>query len=203
MEAMTVSSACSIGRRMVRRTRTLLVTPVLLASTFAVADVPNVWIEVGTRHLQKGKSVTEGLLWVDGPIRGPVGYFVFAYAGSDRYREIYGGPSIKALPWLELGMGLGRENEGNGRRRNAYFSADGEAGSISGYFENGASGPSHKVYLNYWVGRSFGLGMMDDTSGRGPRVVLRLGKNANLWGAILRERSDGSGRAVAAVNYQF
>jgi hypothetical protein len=44
---------------------------------------------------------------------------------------------------------------------------------------------------------------MEDSSGLGPRVVLPLGEKANLWGALLRDRADGTTRAVAAVNYQF
>lgn len=175
----------------------------LLESPAALADGPNLWVETALQRPQNGKRISEVLAWVDGPISGPFGYFVFAYQSSDRYREIYGGPTIKPLPWLELGVGLGRENEGNGRRRSAHFSADGEIGSISGYFENGASGPSHKVYLNYWLAKSVGVGLMDQSSGSGPRMVFRLSEKANLWGAVLRDRSDGTSRAILAVNYQF
>ena len=175
----------------------------LLESPAALADGPNLWVETALQRPQNGKRISEVLAWVDGPISGPFGYFVFAYQSSDRYREIYGGPTIKPLPWLELGVGLGRENEGNGRRRSAHFSADGEIGSISGYFENGASGPSHKIYLNYWLKSSVGIGLMDQQSGRGPRMVFRLSEKANIWGALLRDRSDGTSRAIVAVNYQF
>ena len=180
-----------------------LLAMTLLASPFAVADGPNLWVEAGVQRPQTGKTVTDVLAWADGKIGGPFGYFVFAYQDSDGYREIYGGPTIRPLPWLELGIGVGRENEGNCRRRSAHFSADGEIGSISGYFENGASGPSHKLYLNYWLTKSLGLGLMDDSSSRGPRVVLPLGEKANVWGALLRDKSDGTTKAVAAVNYQF
>jgi len=34
-------------------------------------------------------------------------------------------------------------------------------------------------------------------------VVVPLGEKANLWGALLRDTSDGTTKAVAAVNYQF
>ncbi|MDP2826370.1 MAG: hypothetical protein Q8O52_27240 [Sulfuritalea sp.] len=175
----------------------------LLSSPLALANGPNLWVEASAHRPQEGKGVTEVLAWVDGNIAGPFGYFLFAYQASDGYREMYGGPTIRPLPWLELGVGIGRENEGNHHRRSAHFSADGEIGSISGYFENGASGPSHKLYLNYWLTKSLGLGLMDDDSGRGPRVVLPLGEKANLWGALLRDKADGTTKAIAAVNYQF
>lgn len=185
------------------RTNTFLLTLALLASPPALADWPNLWVEAGVQRPQEGKAVSEVLAWVDGPISGPFGWFVFAYQDSDGYREMYGGPTIRPLPWLEFGVGMGRENEGNRHRRSAHFSADGKIGSISGYFENGASGPSHKLFLNYWLKDSVGVGLMDDDSGRGPRVVFPLGDKANIWGALLRDKSDGTTRAVAAVNYQF
>ncbi|MDZ4251061.1 MAG: hypothetical protein U1A72_00620 [Sulfuritalea sp.] len=104
---------------------------------------------------------------------------------------------------LELDIDMGRENESSRRCLTAHFSADGEIGSFSGYFENGASGPSHKLYVNYWATQSLGLGLMDDDSGRGPRVVLRLGEKANIWAAVLRDRVTGETKSIAAVNYQF
>ncbi len=188
---------------MTTRIRTFLLALALLASPLALADGPNLWVEAGLQRPQEGNGIDEVLAWIDGPIGGPFGWFVFAYQDSDGYREIYGGPTIRPLPWLELGLGMGRENEGNRHRRSAHFSADGEIGSISGYFENGASGPSHKLYLNYWLRNSLGVGLMEDHSGRGPRVVFRIGEKANLWGALLRDKSDGTTKAVAAVNYQF
>ena len=78
-----------------------------------------------------------------------------------------------------------------------------ERAVIVGYYEDGASGPSHKVYLNYWVTKSLGLGLMDSNSGRGPRLVFPLGEKANLWVALLRDRATGSSNAIAAVNCQF
>jgi hypothetical protein len=180
-----------------------LVLALAILATPAHSDGPNLWVEASVQRPQAGRSITETLAWVDGPIAGPVGWFVFAYQDSDGYREIYGGPTLRPLPWLELGIGLGRENEGNGRRRSTHFSADGEIGSFSGYFENGASGPAHKLYLNYWLTKSIGLGLMEDTSGRGPRVVLPLGEKANLWGALLRDHADGATRGIAGLNYQF
>lgn len=44
---------------------------------------------------------------------------------------------------------------------------------------------------------------MDDDSGRGPRVVFRLGEKANLWSAVLRDKSNGAAKSIAAGNYQF
>lgn len=188
---------------MTARLKAVLPALALLASPPALAEWPNLWVETSVQRPQQGKTINEVLAWVDGAIAGPVGWFVFAYHDSDGYRQIYGGPTLRPLPWLELGIGMGRENEGNRHRRSWHFSADGEIGSFSGYFENGASGPSHKLYLNYWLTKSLGLGLMEDSSGRGLRVVLPFGEKANLWGALLRDKSDGTTKAVVAVNYQF
>ena len=188
---------------MTARPKAFLLALTLLASPLALADGPNLWVEAGVQRPQADQAVDEVLAWIDGPIAGPVGWFVFAYQDSDGYREIYVGPTIRPLPWLELGVGMGRENEGNRHRRSAHFSADGEIGSISGYFENGAAGPSHRLFLNYWLTKSLGLGLMDDDSGRGPRVVFPLGEKATIWGAVLRDQSDGTTKTIAAVNYQF
>lgn len=188
---------------MTTRLNTFLLALALIASPPALADGPNLWVEASVQHPEDGKDFAETMAWIDGKIAGPVGWFVFTYAASDGYREIYGGPTLRPVPWLELGIGMGRENEGNHRRRSAHFSMDGKIGSFSGYYEDGASGPSHKVYLNYWVTKSLGLGLMDDHSGRGPRVVFPLGEKANLWVALLRDRSTGKANAIAAVNYQF
>lgn len=57
--------------------------------------------------------------------------------------------------------------------------------------------------LNHWLTRSLALGLMDDDSGRGPRVVFHLGEKATIWGAVLRDRSNGATKSIAAVNYQF
>lgn len=175
----------------------------LLSPPLALADGPNLWVEASAHRPEKEKSFTETLAWIGGNISGPVGYFMFVYLASDGYREIYGGPTIKPLPWLELGVGVGRETDGNHHRRSAHFSVDGEIGSISGYFEDGASGPAHKVFLNYWLTNSIGIGLMDEDAGRGPRLVFRLGEKANLWGAALRDRSTGETKSIVAVNYQF
>lgn len=175
----------------------------VLAIEPARADGPNLWVEASVQRPQAGKSIAETLAWVDGSIAGTVGWFVFAYQDSEGYRELFGGPTIRPVPWLELGLGMGRENEGNRHRRSAHFSMDGEIGSFAGYFENGASGPAHKIYLNYWARPSLGVGLMEDFSGRGPRVVLRLSEKANLWGALLRDRADGATRGIAGLNYQF
>lgn len=183
--------------------RSFMLALTLLASPPALADGPNLWVEASVQHPEEGNGYTEGLAWIDGHIGGPLGWFVFAYLASDGYREIYGGPTVRPLPWLELGVGLGWENEGNHRRRSAHFSVDGEIGSISGYYEDGASGPSHKLYLNYWLTESVGVGLMDDDSGLGPRAVFRLGDKANIWGAVLRDRSSDETNAIVAVNYQF
>ncbi len=185
------------------RAKTFLLALALTASPVAMADGPNIWVEAQMHRPRREKSVNEALAWIDGRIAGPIGWFVFTYQDSDGYREIYGGPTLRPLPWLELGIGMGRENEGERHRRSWHFSADGEIGSLSGYFENGASGPSHKLYLNFWLTKSIGLGLMEDSFGRGPRVVLPLGEKANLWGALLRDKSDGTSKAVVAVNYQF
>ncbi len=186
-----------------KRLRILLAT-LFFFPVIALADGPNLWIEGQAYRMQKEKGFMEVLAWIDGKISGPFGYFVLAEAVSDGYRQIYGGPSFKLTSWLEIGVGLGEENVGNRNRRVAYFSAAGEQVSLSGYFESGASGPFHKVFLNYKATDSIRLGLMDQSSaGFGPRVASNITKNSEVWGAVLRDHTTRATNLIFAVNSQF
>ena len=182
----------------------ILIVAQLFFPPIAVAEGLNFWIEGQVYRMQKEKGYTEVLAWIDGKISGPFGYFILAEAASNGYRQIYGGPSLKPASWLEFGVGIGEENVGNRRRRAAYFSADGEQLSLSGYFENGASGSFHKAYLNYKVTESIGIGVMDQTSvGFGPRVTYSITKNAAVWGAVLRDHATHATNFIFAMSARF
>ena len=182
----------------------VLLSTLFLSSVTAPAEGLNFWIEGQTYRLQKERGYSEVLAWVNGKISGPAGYFVLAEAASNGYRQIYGGPSLKPTSWLELGVGIGQENVGNRNRRAAYFSADGERLSLSGYFENGASGSFHKVFLTYKATEFIKVGLMDQTSiGFGPKVTYNITKNTAVWGAVLRDHATHATNFIFAVNSQF
>ncbi len=89
-------------------------------------------------------------------------------------------------------------------RRNAFFSIDKDKLSVFGTFENGGSGPWHKVTAIYKINETVGVGMMDETLlGVGPRVEYSLKKNVTLWGALLHDRDTGKTASTLAVNFSF
>jgi hypothetical protein len=131
-------------------------------------------------------------------------YGLISLENEDRYRQAYAGITMKPLPtlapWFQIGVGLGRErdSESSGVRRNLFVSVDSE--KIDGFatYENGMTGPWHRVHLVYHVTNAISVGAMQETNlGGAPRAEYHIKKNLTVWGAIFRDR------AVFAVNYSF
>ncbi len=161
------------------------------------------WVEPQVVHAngKNGSQVNGG---VSGSLGGSVGYYVFGQTLSDGYRLLYGGPTWKPLSWLEVGVGIGRENTPDSMRRNAYFQADIEKFSAYGTFENGGSGPWHQVVLKYRINDSIGIGIMDQSFlGLGPQVEYSIKKGVKVWGAVLRDHDTGKTNSTLAVNFSF
>lgn len=131
-------------------------------------------------------------------------YGLVSLESDDRYRQGYVGitmkPAPQALPWLQIGAGIGRErdSESSGVRRNLFVSVDAERVSGFATYEDGMSGPWHRVYAVYHLNDKFSVGGMQETNlGGAPRVEYHLKKNLTVWGAIFQDR------AVFAVNFSF
>ncbi|GEM_PF-2183319 len=163
------------------------------------------WLEGQATQSNAGKGVSQVNAGISGNIAHNIGYFVFAQAYTDGYKQIYGGPTIKLFPWLELGVGIGRESVDNGFRRAVYFSITNSPFSASGVFETGAPGHWHKVVAIYSVTEKVGLGLMRQRYlGFGPRAEYALGKSDTLWVGVLRDsETDTKNLAVGLIHNFF
>ena len=131
-------------------------------------------------------------------------YGLVSLENEDRYRQGYAGLTMKplpqALPWLQVGIGIGRErdSESSGVRRNLFVSVDSDKVNGFATYENGMTGPWHRVHLVYHVTDSISVGAMQETNlGGAPRVEYHIKKNVTVWSAVFKDR------AVFAINVSF
>ena len=181
---------------------TALVVLVMLAFA-SNAGAANFWFEPQVTH-SNGKNKLGVNGGINGNFSGPFGYYAFGQVSSNGYRQLYAGPTWKPASWLEVGIGVGKENMPDSTRRNAYFWVGHEGMSVFGTFENGGSGPWHKMVLNYRLNDAVGIGVMDQAFlGFGPRVEYNIKKGVQLWGAVLRDNDTNSTNAKLAVKFSF
>ncbi len=173
--------------------------------TTPAANLPNISTEVRVYNImQKEERSSEVLVWADGNIGGPFGYFIFVNATSDGYHQVGAGPTLQPFSWLELGVGIRKENVENSNLWAAYFSADGEKLVLSGYFESGAAEPYQQINLNYHFSDYLDLGIMDQTGkGFGPRVAYKITENSEVWGAVLRDSATDTTNTIFSANFLF
>jgi hypothetical protein len=68
-------------------------------------------------------------------------------------------------------------------------------------YEDGGTGPWHKVVANYAL-TNWGVGVMDQAGlGTGPRIVRGIGKHYQVWGAYLA--NGGKFTPTFAVSRSF
>lgn len=140
------------------------------------------WTEVQTQS-----GLTKAVLWYEKDITPSVGFFALATTDTDRYGAAYAGPYWKPTEWLQLGVGLGRENQPNAVRRAVFYSIDTEKFYSFGTVENGGSGPWHRAHAIYRVNEHWSAGAMTERDvGFGPRIEFNVNKNALVWIAALR-----------------
>ena len=131
-------------------------------------------------------------------------YGLVSLESDDRYRQGYVGLTMKpmptTLPWLQIGAGIGRErdSESAGVRRNLFVAVDAEKFDGFATYENGMTGPWHRVNLVYRLNDKWSVGAMQETGlGLGPRAEYHIKKSLTVWSALFRDR------AVLAVNISF
>lgn len=161
------------------------------------------WVEAQT--FGDGETPSRFTGWYEHELVGPVGFYALIERETDGYHEWYAGPTVKPFPWLQIGLGFGRETvpgEIDGERRNAFFEIDWEQFNVSGTFENGESGRWHRVMATYALNDYIGIGVIEETdSDVGPRVELNLGR-FQIWGAVFRTL-EGETTSTFAVNASF
>ena len=178
----------------------MLCSLISLTSIAAETGRQGFWFEVQVAKDKPSKVIG----YYERDLTDSFGIYVLTEAESDGYRQAYGGPKWKPLSWLEVGVGIGKENVPNAMRRNAFFSIDKDRFSIFGTFENGGSGPWHKITAVYKIYETVGVGAMDETLlGFGPRVEYNLKRKLTLWGALLHDRDTGKTVSTLAANFSF
>lgn len=188
--------------RIVCKVLFLMVVSVAMHTSQVFAQT-NGWAEIQQVNT-KENSVTRLAGGLAGSITDTIGYYTFGLVQSDGYYQVYGGPTWKPFSFLEVGVGIGMEDAKPSLRKNAYFQFTGEKVSAFGTFENGGSGPYHKVVLNYRVAEQWGVGLADEKFlGRGPRVEYMVQKDVTLWWMILRDRDTNTTNTILGATLSF
>lgn len=152
-------------------------------------------------------GVKKATLWYERELTESFGLYALVYAESGEYWTAYAGPTWRPTSWLQVGVGIGREtmpDEIHGVRRNFFLDANWEKVNLFWTFENGNSGPWHKVTATYAISEKFGAGVMDETGlGHGPRLEYNIKKNVQVWGAVLHDKDTGDNTSIIAINFTF
>lgn len=158
---------------------------VSLQVTAAETDEPEKpwWTEVQAQSDGTAKVV----LWYEKDLAKSVGFFALATTDTDRYAAAYAGPYYKPTEWLQLGVGLGRENQPNSVRRAAFYSIDTERFYSFGTVENGGSGSWYRAHAVYRLNEKWSAGaMVERDVGFGPRIEYNADKDITAWAAVLQ-----------------
>ncbi|KKW39998.1 MAG: hypothetical protein UY89_C0008G0001 [Parcubacteria group bacterium GW2011_GWA1_54_9] len=141
------------------------------------------WTEVKAQS----DGTAEAVLWYEKDLTPSVGFFALAATDTDRYGAAYAGPYWRPTEWLQLGVGLGRENQPNTVRRAVFYSVDTEKFYSFGVVENGGSGHWYRAHAIYRVNERWSAGVMAERDiGFGPRVEFNPTKDTIVWIATLR-----------------
>jgi len=164
------------------------------------------WFE--GRAVSNGSSSIVG--WYELRLIGKLGFYVLGEVENSGYRQMYAGPTLQLLPWLQIGAGVGAEHvpdeltASNTTRTNVFVAVDTEKFYSFITFENGGSGSWHRVHALYRVTGNVAIGAMDETDlGFGPRVEYNIKKNVTAWVALLHDRNEQKSHMVFAINFSF
>lgn len=137
--------------------------------------------------------------------REALGYYSFGQSLSNGYQQIYAGPKVNPTDWLEIGVAIGAEKTASSdwtRRAAGYFWMGREKISLLGVYENGDTGPWHKVVLNYKVTPDLTVGIQAQAFfGTGIRAEYALGRNFSLWGMVLKNGNVSTTTIALKTNF--
>lgn len=178
----------------------------LFVSVSAIAaekdDELGFWFEV---QAVSGDNPSKIIGWYEKDLTDSFGFYVLAEKESaDKYRQFYIGPTWRISPWLQVGVGIGREvmTGLNSVRKNFFFDANIGKVNAFGTFETGESGPWHKATLTYAFTEKFGAGLINETGfGNGLRAEFNTKierKKTQFWIAGFDEETF-----MLAVNISF
>lgn len=171
----------------------LIITILVLTALYAVVSLAAETEEAKKPWWTEVQAQSDGLaktvLWYERGLTPSVGFFGLATTDTTRYAAAYAGPYWRPTEWLQLGVGIGRENQPNAMRRAVFYSIDTEKFYSFGTFENGGSGPWYRAHAIYRLNERWNIGvMMERDVGFGPRVEHYINKKNDtiVWVAALR-----------------
>ncbi len=159
------------------------------------AEEETLYLEMERLHNQDSEGVSRGTLHLEGLLTDTLGYYARYYQESSGFKETYVGPRFiifsSDLLWLEAGVAIGREDDGEGLsgvRRNAYYFAENDKFYLSGDYEDGVTGQWHQNIFIYRATEKIGIGAMEESwYGFGPRLEFTVNDHITISGARLYE----------------
>jgi len=177
---------------------------VIMALATGFAHATDFWTEVQTTKAS-GISFNQINAGLSANLSGLVGYYAFGQSTNNGYQQIYAGPKVNPTNWLEFGVAVGAEKTASSdwMKRTAVYAWVGKAKiSLLGVYENGGTGPWHKLVLNYKVTPELTLGIQSQSYlGTGPRVEYSLGKNVSLWGTALKGENGPTNMVAIKIKF--
>jgi hypothetical protein len=167
----------------------------ILMAVASVATATEVWVQPQYTH---GVGDKDFYIGGSGSVKGKLGWYAFGQSSSGGYLLAYAGPTLQVASWLTVGVGLGRENDPDSIRKNAWFEAS--KGPVSAYatFENGGSGAWHYATLMLKLDEKWSIGGEEQTFvGRGPRLEYNFNKSWQLAVSALHDRETGANQQIA------
>ncbi|HOX41597.1 MAG TPA: hypothetical protein PK263_05405 [bacterium] len=109
-----------------------------------------------------------------------VGVFTYLYASAS-WSEGYAGLTYAPVSWLEAGLGYGVEQATPSYRIGGWIWAGKDRFSACYLFEDGGSGPWHKLRLDYQLTSRVKVGVVDRSFlGNGASVELKLNQGTKV-----------------------
>lgn len=167
----------------------------ILSATISTPAFSQATGYIETFHqIKPGEYESQVNVWLQGPVKGKVGYFAWALTGKV-WSEGYAGLNYTLAKGVEIGVGAGVETDKSPARLGTYLCTI--RGKFTGIaiYENGGSGYWDRVTANYTVYQhewfKVGLGTMHQAyQGYGPRYEISIGKRITVWGSVLGQRDN-------------
>ena len=180
---------------------------ILIAIVILLLSTP-LWCDVSgclesESNLQKGQLSTQFQWWIQGNFTKSFGYFGWALV-SKNWSEIYPGIFWQPASWLQLGAGLGIEQNQSKPRFGAFVWAGKGKVSVLGFFEHWGSGLWWRAIGMYRLNQTFQVGLMSQHKlGIGPKVEMEFYKPFSLWVAVLAMGQNPEVTAFAGFKINF
>jgi hypothetical protein len=123
------------------------------------------------------------------------GWFAFTEA-KQTYAQAYAGPTYSPKKWLQVGLGIGLEQDQNPLRVGGFLWAGHGRYSLLTIQEHGGSGRWYRTEANFQALERLGLGAMHQKGyGLGPRIQFQIPRSPIvLWAAALRDNDAQTGK---------